>query len=170
MKIGVLSDTHDQWEKIHKAVKIFNDQRVQLVIHCGDWVSPFTLAFYKDLRAPMKGVFGNNDGDRFNHLKYVERLGLNIQFEERTLKIHIDGRKIFVYHGDYGDVTDALVTCGRYDAVFHGHTHQKINKTFGKTLSLNPGTLMPVTDEKIRGASIAVYETKTNTAALHSLS
>lgn len=169
MKIGVLSDTHDQGENIRQAVDIFNTQRVQLVLHCGDWVSPFTLAFYKDLRAPIKGVFGNNDGDRFYHLKYVERYGLAIQLEERILKLTIDTRKIFVYHGDYGEVTDALVESGKYDAVFHGHTHQHVNKQVKNTLSLNPGTLMPFTDEKIQGASIAIYETKSNTATLYSL-
>lgn len=166
MKIGVISDTHDQYENILKMVKILNNEKVDLTIHCGDWISPFTLAFYKDLKSPIKGVFGNNDGDRFMHLIRAKDTGLNIEFEERILNLTIDKRKIFIYHGDYGEVTDALVLCGKYDAVFHGHTHIGVNKTVGKTLSLNPGTLMPVTDDKIKGASIAVYETITNSAKL----
>lgn len=169
MKIGVLSDTHDQHENILKAVKILNREKVSLVIHCGDWISPFTLRFYKALCAPIKGVFGNNDGDRFYHTVYIKKYTLPIEFEERIFRITIGGRKIFVYHGDYGEVTDALVSCGKYDAVFHGHTHQKVNKKIGKTLSLNPGTLMPVTDEKIKGASFAIYDTATNTATIHNL-
>jgi uncharacterized protein len=166
MKIGVLSDTHDQYENILKAVKILNREKVDLTIHCGDWVSPFTLAFYKDLHCSIKGVFGNNDGDRFNHLIYIKNRKYNISIEERILELKLDNRRIFVYHGDYGDVTEALITSNKYDAVFHGHTHISVNKKFSRTLSLNPGTLMPVTDNKIKGASIAIYETKTNSAEL----
>jgi len=166
MKIGVLADTHDQYENIRKAVKILNQEQVKLVIHCGDWVSPFTIAFYKELNCPIKGVFGNNDGDRFLHPIRAKDFGINIEYEERILKLNIDKRVIFVYHGDYGEVTDALVSCGKYDAVFHGHTHIAVNEKIGKTLSLNAGTLMPVTDDKVKGASFAIYETKTNTARL----
>lgn len=116
MKIGVISDTHDQYENIIKAVKILNEEKVKLVIHCGDWISPFTLAFYKELRSPIKGVFGNNDGDRFLHPIRAKDFGIKIEYEERILSLDLDNRKIFVYHGDYGEVTDTLVTCGKYDA------------------------------------------------------
>ncbi len=164
MKIGVISDTHDQYENILKTVKILNEQRVELTIHCGDWVSPFAVQFFRDLQSPIKGVFGNNDGDRFMHLTRAKESNVNIQFEERVLKIEIDKRKIFVYHGDYEDVTDALVMSAKYDAVFHGHTHISVNKTIGKTLSLNPGTLMPFTNDRTKGASFAIYDTRSNTA------
>lgn len=169
MKIGVISDTHDQRENILKATKILNNEGVELTIHCGDWVSPFTTAFYKDLKSPIKGVFGNNDGDRFLHPVVAKMNNTNIEYYERVIKLEIDGRKIFVYHGDYEDVTDALVTCGKFDAVFHGHTHQAVNKTVGETLSLNPGTMMDYTAESVQGASFAIYDTTSNTANLTKL-
>ncbi len=164
MKIGVISDTHDQVENILKAVDLLNKEGVELVIHCGDWVAPFTLAFYKNLKAPIKGVFGNNDGDRFLHPIRAKKFGVNIEFEERILSLVIEDRKIFVYHGDYGEVTNALVACGTYDAVFHGHTHKRVNELVGKTLSLNPGTFMPMTDEETKGASFAIYDSSDNSA------
>lgn len=111
-------------------------------------------------------MFGNNDGDRFLHAVRAKNFRLEIEYEERVFKLNLDDRSIYVYHGDYEDVTDALVTSGKYDAVFHGHTHVSINKTEGKTLSLNPGTLMPVTSDKIKGASFAIYDTKSNSAKL----
>lgn len=67
-------------------------------------------------------------------------------------------------HGDYSGIVGALVTCGKYDAVFHGHTHQKVNHYHGKTLSLNPGSLMRETSEDVQGASIAIYNTETHKA------
>ncbi len=164
MKIGVISDTHDQQELILQSVQMLNEADVGLVIHCGDWVSPFILHAFKGLRMPMKGVFGNNDGDKFRHLKFSQELGLDIVYEDRFLELSIDNRKIAVFHGDYQEIVDALVTCSRYDAVFHGHIHQKVNKTVGKTLSLNPGSLMRKTRDEVFGASFAVYDTTTNQA------
>lgn len=166
MKIGVISDTHDQHENILKTVKILNEKRVELTIHCGDWISPFVIQFFRGLQCPMKGVFGNNDGDRFMHLIRAKDSKVKVQIEERVLKVEIDNRKIFVYHGDYEDVTEALVLSSKYNAVFHGHTHISVNKTIGETLSLNPGTLMPFTNDEVQGASFAIYETKSNTAEL----
>ena len=43
MKIGVLSDTHDHIPKIKRAVEIFNEEKVDLVLHSGDIVAPFSL-------------------------------------------------------------------------------------------------------------------------------
>lgn len=85
MKIGVVSDTHDQQELILQAVQMLNEANVGLVIHCGDWVSPFILHSFKGLRMPMKGVFGNNDGDKFRHLKFSQELKLDIAYEDRFL-------------------------------------------------------------------------------------
>jgi uncharacterized protein len=166
MKIGVISDTHDQADNILKMVEILNQEQVELVIHCGDWVAPFTLKFYKELRCPIKGIFGNNDGDKFRHLAFGTKAGVDVTYEERFLSLELDGRKIAVFHGDYEEIVDALVECGRYDAVFHGHNHQKMIQTVGKTLSLNPGTLMSMTGDDAVGASFAIYETKSNNARL----
>jgi len=164
MKIGILSDTHDQGELIRKAVDFFNHEKVEYVFHCGDWVSPFILYFFKGLRARLRGVFGNNDGDKFRHLAFKNKWGLDLEYEERFLEISLDGRLIAVFHGDYPGIVDALVACGKYDVVFHGHTHQRVNEHVGKTLSLNPGSLMKETSATIKGASIAVYDTKAHTA------
>jgi uncharacterized protein len=164
MKMGVLSDTHDQGELIRAAVTHFNEQRVDWVVHCGDWVSPFILHFFAGLKAPLRGVFGNNDGDRFRHLQFKQRWGLDLEYEERFLEMEVDHKRIAVFHGDYKEIVEALVTCGKYDAVFHGHTHQKVNLHVGKTLSLNPGSLMRETSSLVKGASFAVYDTLSHTA------
>lgn len=164
MKIGVLSDTHDQGESIQKAVELFNNHDVQWVFHCGDWVSPFILHFFQGLRAPIRGVFGNNDGDKFRHLAFKSKWGLDLEYEDRFLEMELDQRRIAVFHGDYKGIVDALVTCGNYDLVLHGHTHARINQLHGKTLSLNPGSLMKETSGTVKEASVAIYDTREHTA------
>ena len=117
----------------------------------------------------MKGIFGNNDGDKFRHVQRSADLKVKISYEERFLSLTLDGRKIAAFHGDYQEIVDALIACGQYDAVFHGHNHTAENKMIGKTLSVNPGTLMDVTSDTTKGASLAIYDTATNTAELVSL-
>ena len=164
MKIGILSDTHDQIENIKKAVKLLNAENIELVIHCGDWVSPFSLQYYKDLTCPIHGIFGNNDGDKFRHLERAKVYGVNVSYEDRFISTEIDGKKIAVFHGDYEEIIDALLASQMYDVVFHGHNHQKEIKTVGKTLSVNPGTCMEETAPEVKGASFAIYETQSNSA------
>jgi uncharacterized protein len=155
---------HDQIDLIIKAVELFNAQKVDLVVHCGDWVSPFILQHFKKLKAPIKGVFGNNDGDKFRHLLFREKHKLDIDYEDRFLDIELDGKRIAVFHGDYAGIVEALVKCGTYDAVFHGHTHERVKVLIGKTLSFNPGSLMAKTSPNLTGASIGIYDTTSNTA------
>ena len=67
MIVGIISDTHDNLAGLQKAIQIFKERKIEMLIHCGDWVSPFTLEFFdremKDLNVPIKSVVGNNPGD-----------------------------------------------------------------------------------------------------------
>ena len=64
MLIGLIADSHDNLQLIDKAVKVLNEKNVELVLHVGDFVSPFVVSKLKDLHCRVIGVFGNNDGDR----------------------------------------------------------------------------------------------------------
>ncbi len=160
MKLGVMSDSHDQVENILKAVEIFNQEKVELVIHCGDWVSPFTLKFYEKLQCPIKGVFGNNDGDKFRHLerKRGGQYQVDVTYFDLFMELEIDGKKIAAFHGDSQPILRSLIKSQNYDVIFHGHTHQKINEVANGTLSFNPGTLMK-NSGNVQGASIGIYDT-----------
>ncbi|MBN1328059.1 MAG: metallophosphoesterase [Candidatus Heimdallarchaeota archaeon] len=161
-KIGILSDTHDQIQNLIKVIEFFNHEQVDLVIHCGDWTSPFTLIHYAKLQVPLYGVFGNNDGDKFRHIKYAQKFGLNVHFEDRLLVMSEFGKKIVIYHGDYDEIVDALVKCGDYDLVLHGHNHCAKIAKFNKVLSLNPGTLVDFTNDEVQDASFGLYNANTH--------
>ena len=156
--IGVLSDTHDQVHHLVKAIDYFNLKRVKLVIHCGDWVAPFTLKHYTKLHAPLHGVFGNNDGDKRQHFLYAKEYNLAIHMEDQLLVLEEYKKKIAVYHGNHQEIVDALVKCGDYDVVLHGHNHQPKFEKIGNVVSLNPGTLVDYTNESTQGASLGLYD------------
>ena len=133
MKIGVICDTHDNLNTIKKAVEIFNQEKVELVIHGGDLISPFTAELFKKLNCKMIVVFGNNDGERVGLQARYSQFG---EINEGPYTFEFGGRKILVAH--YPNAVDALAASGSYDLVIYGHTHELDVKP-GETLVLNPG-------------------------------
>lgn len=132
MLIGIMSDTHDNLPAIRKAVELFNRENVDLVIHCGDYVAPFVKKELSKLNAPLKGVFGNNDGER-------EGLREAIGVEDEILELSVDGFKVVVLHGTDERVVRAFTRSQAYDIVVRGHTHRYGIEENGRTLLLNPG-------------------------------
>jgi putative phosphoesterase len=138
MLIGVISDTHDNLPMVEKAVKRLNDEKVELVLHAGDYVAPFVIPKFKALNAKLIGVFGNNDGD---HELLRKRFGEtdNCEVRGRFALVDANGFRIALLHGDETELLDALIDCGGFDAVAHGHVHAVGVQKKGKTLDINPG-------------------------------
>ncbi|AEC51032.1 hypothetical protein PNA2_0115 [Pyrococcus sp. NA2] len=132
MKIGIMSDTHDNLPAIRMAVEFFNKEGVELVLHAGDFVAPFVAKELSKLNAPLKGVFGNNDGER-EGLK--ERLGI----KDEVLTLDLDGFKVIMLHGTDERIVEALAKSQLYDIVIRGHTHRHGIQEVGRTIVINPG-------------------------------
>jgi putative phosphoesterase len=132
MLIGILSDTHDNLVYVRKAIDLFNERRVEYVIHAGDYTSPFTLKLFKELKCPYVGIFGNNDGDK---LLLQERAEGRIRNQPYVFTLH--ERKIVVMHEHF--VADALADSGHYDLVVYGHTHAPDIRKVKNALVVNPG-------------------------------
>jgi uncharacterized protein len=155
MKIGIVSDSHDNLPALSKAAGIFNDMEVDHVLHAGDLVSPFTSIPLKTLNMDFTAVFGNNDG---------ERVGLSNVFRGRIHRaphsFEIGGKKILLMHEP--DALDALVASGHYDAIIYGHTHEpEIRK--GRTLVINPGEACGWLKNR---RTIAVWDLETGDAGI----
>ena len=61
MIIGIISDTHNDMEMTRRAVDIFRERGVDMVIHAGDITSPKMLQLFSGLDARF--VLGNEDLD-----------------------------------------------------------------------------------------------------------
>lgn len=169
MKIGIISDTHDNVKNILKAVEYLNKQQVDLIYHAGDWVAPFVFEFLfweAKPEAPVKGVFGNNEGDRFRTLQRINKHKLPIKLEAYTLKDEIDGKKVILYHGQDSQITESLINDKQYDLVVTGHTHDPLVKASGERLHVNPGAVCDASNSKLTTPTLAVYDTKLNQAKI----
>ncbi|GIX08189.1 MAG: phosphoesterase [Candidatus Poribacteria bacterium] len=136
MKIGVISDTHDNLAAIEAAARRFVQEGVQYVVHAGDYIFPATARAFAPIQeagVPFLGIFGNNDGERFGLRKMYEPIG---PIHEDPHRFELGGRRILVTHREV--LVDALAKSGDFDVVIYGHTHQVDLRT-EPCLILNPG-------------------------------
>ncbi len=143
MKLGVISDSHDNLDKIKKAINILNKENIDFLIHCGDIISPFISTVFEGLDEKIKngnfyGVFGNNDGDL---LYLTERLGKICKLSGYEAILELAGKKIYVSHGPDPLVIKSLAKSGEFDIICTGHTHDHNIKKINNTLVINPGEL-----------------------------
>jgi putative phosphoesterase len=154
MIIGMLSDTHDNLPQIEKAVKFFNQKKVDFVLHAGDFVAPFTVDKLRKLSCEWLGVFGNNDGDKE---------GLSAKSKGRIrkppLRIRLAGRKIIVAH----ERKAIDFKKEKADLIIFGHSHRvELVKNNGR-LIVNPGECSGWLSGK---SSVAVADLETLTAKI----
>lgn len=160
MLVGICSDTHDDLDLANAAVSTFEDAGVEVVIHCGDVVAPFTATPF-DADFDFYAVRGNNDGE-WALREVVGGFGTYLgEMGELTL----DDREFAVYHGTSEAIVDALVGCGTYDYVVRGHTHRRAHEERGGTVHLNPGGLpIPGADDTY---SVATVDTDSGEVEFH---
>lgn len=156
MLIGIMSDSHDDMQRIRDAVALFNWRKAGHVIHAGDMVSPFTMDELGSLACPMTAIFGNNDGDR---VLLTQRYGETMNTQPHIFTL--DGKRFALVHEPVS--VNALADSGHYDVVVYGHTHRPEVRSVAQTLVVNPGK----TARLHKGAStVAFYDTETGKAEL----
>lgn len=135
MLVGLMSDTHDRLPAIHALLKEMTQRGVGLVLHAGDYCSPFALKPFQDAGVALAGVFGHNDGDE-EGLKAAAASGMGHELFESPHSITIGEHKILLVH-DIGDVSPRSIK--GHHVVVHGMEHQQSMKTRGETLIICPG-------------------------------
>jgi putative phosphoesterase len=67
MRLGILSDTHDELARTRMAVQLLRDEGAEAMIHCGDLATPPIVTACAVL--PCWFVFGNHDADNVPALR-----------------------------------------------------------------------------------------------------
>ena len=138
MKIGILSDIHDNIWNLRAALGGLNEADV--LICCGDLCSPFVVGLLAEgfPGRPIHVVFGNNDGDLFRITQNAGRVE-RVQLHGEVFKGELGGKQVFVNH--YPDIARAVATEG-YDLICYGHNHVFAIDQRGAALLVNPGAIM----------------------------
>jgi putative phosphoesterase len=135
LKIGVMADSHDRVPAISDLLERFASKGVSMVMHAGDYCSPFSLAPFHQRGMALLGVFGRNDGDRETLSAYAAR-GMGTEIYESPHSFEVGGKRILLVH-EIGEVNPRSIES--HDYVIHGSSHLQSQKKTGSTLLINPG-------------------------------
>lgn len=138
MKIGILSDTHNNQPNVRSALEILRHEQVDTLFHCGDITEPETALLLVEFRVIC--TFGNGDWNapeiRKNLLYFRPDNFAAVSYEGV-----LDGVKIAATHGHLPGILENQIQSGEFDYVFHGHSHLSEDRTAGRTRVINPGAL-----------------------------
>ena len=140
MIIGVLADSHDHLDHLARAVELLRERRVDLVLHAGDFISPFTIPPLEKVGCPVLAVFGNNDG---------ERVGLHARFAQIGAELH-ERPWTYTFEGPAGKARihlqhepvalNTFTGSPDFDLVVYGHTHAiDVRVPESGAILVNPG-------------------------------
>ncbi len=133
MRIGILSDSHDNFGKAEQALALFLREGVSSVLHLGDVCSALALEPFRAAGIPVLGVFGNNDRDR-QGIQAVSANGFGTG--PRTLSL--DGRTVLMAHS-FDELSASAGGGGKHDLILFGHTHRALTMRVGSAVVINPG-------------------------------
>ena len=140
MRIGVVSDTHNNLSNVSRIVELLNRARVDRVVHTGDITQAKTLEVFARLEAPLHGVYGNNDLER----EALERAAARHAFAlcDPPLELAWAGRRLWVVHDprDFEPGLPAASLRGEApDLILHGHDHRFRHEVRAGSVIFNPG-------------------------------
>ena len=136
MKIGVVSDTHNNLKNIEIIINLFNDFKVPIVIHTGDISNANTLEKFSKLNSELIGVYGNNDRNEPGLEEVAQKN--NFQFQEPPRKLSLLNREIVIFH-EPDNIDKFLSENLLINVVLYGHTHRYENNIRNGVLYFNPG-------------------------------
>ena len=136
MLVGLMADSHDRVPAIRELLERIIERGAGMVLHAGDYCSPFSLAPFLELNIPFAGVYGRNDGDREGLKAYASK-GVGIEMYESPHSFEVGGRRILVVH-DLGEVAERSLES--HEIIVHGFTHrQEMRELEGGAMIVNPG-------------------------------
>jgi len=156
MRVGVVSDTHDRQEAVAEAVRLLQEQHVELILHCGDIESPDTVRVFRPI--PTHFVFGNWDKEKAKLAAAIKETGGT--HSDSFGAIELAGKRIAWVHSHERHQLRQLENADFFDYVFYGHTHVREQHRTGKTLVANPGALFRANPKTCIVLDVATGEIK----------
>src|SRR5262245_37688754 len=95
MKIGILSDTHNQTARVEAALELFRENGAGLLIHCGDIEDVPVVELFRGWRVHF--VLGNCDWDETGLRRAMAEIGATLY--DRFGHLDLEGKKLAFLHG-----------------------------------------------------------------------
>lgn len=137
MRIGVISDTHDDLEALECALGILRAEDITKLLHCGDLCGPGIIE-------AMDGFdtwIARGNMDRHPELGPTARQVIGAGRLADRHHLTLEGHSAVLVHGHRENELRELINAGEHGYVFHGHTHRRRDNRVGPTRVINPGAL-----------------------------
>ena len=138
MKIGILSDTHNNIDNLKRALAIFRREGIELLIHCGDLASPATAVHLGGFT--LIYVHGNMDRNPLAIRQTLFDLNPSSMAANQFSGELIPGIRVAATHGHIPGKIESFIESGCH-YIFHGHTHRRRDEIIGSSRIINPGAL-----------------------------
>jgi putative phosphoesterase len=140
MRIGIVSDTHGDANRLSHALKIFSHHQVQAIVHCGDVGSIRCLRLLANAAPNVYVVAGNTDRHVDELADEAESLGINFAAEAVHVPLD-DGKALVATHGHDENLLGELIADRQFHYVCHGHSHMIRDEGVNGVRVINPGAL-----------------------------
>lgn len=162
MKIGIISDIHENFHNLLKALEVCEQREVGKIFCLGDLINQGIAKVLSESKIPVYCLWGNNDGDKVMILKFANARSSSLEMAIKSYAfVEVDGNKGFISHFD--DLARPMAKSGEFDFVFYGHTHGKKIERIQDCLVVNPGEI----SSQLKGeATFALYDTEKHTAEI----
>ncbi len=137
MRIGIISDTHNQHYPLRPALKQLRRRGIGTLLHAGDVTNVATL----ELLRPFDTWIARGNMDRDPGLLQAAAEFFGPQRMQMTHDLHINGTRLALLHGDAWQTLHDLISSQEYAYVIHGHTHIPKDDRVNATRVINPGAM-----------------------------
>jgi putative phosphoesterase len=155
MKIAIMSDCHDNWENLEKAINIANENSCSHLLFAGDFISPLGVEILEKFKGQVKIVWGNNEAEKIGMMKRISATK-NVELCGDLFDGEISSCKILMNH--YPRFAQLAAKSQEYDLCIHGHTHEYYTELIGQTVLINPGEIHGY---KTGEVGFAIYDVET---------
>lgn len=138
MKVGILSDTHNDGLATQRGLQVLRLRGVRTLFHCGDLTTADMVQHFVGFEVYF--VRGNMDRHHVQVLRAAVATQPGAHWLGKGDEVALDGKRIAITHGDREDVLEGLLFAGP-DYLFSGHTHRRHDERIGPTRAINPGAL-----------------------------
>lgn len=143
--VAIISDIHDNEPNLKKVLDYCKKENINTIICCGDLATKETLDFLNDnFDGVIHYTFGNADHESLRNLEYARTYKNSKMYPSfGEIEVHcsdsVTTTKIAFVH--FPEMAKELCQTGKYDFVFHGHTHKPWTEKINGCVLLNPGNV-----------------------------
>ena len=149
-----MSDSHEQFANLSKAVEIANEKWCEHLLFAGDLISPLWVKVLGEFNWPVHFIRWNNEWEKTWFVRKFD-VSDHMTLHGDICELELGWVKFFMNH--YPRIGTLVAKSGEFDVVIYGHDHTYHQEMINDTLLVNPWAIMGNKEP----ASFMIFDTET---------